>query len=120
MYKNPKVFYVVIVKYDEAGRLVANASCTKYEAKDEETATRDRDIARRWTDGNLPVVKDKPKPSQDSSGLDDETLEKLQILYVSGLQNSFDTNTLDIFSEEPEGGESSSWAAQRSPQRESP
>ncbi|RAO73124.1 uncharacterized protein BHQ10_009136 [Talaromyces amestolkiae] len=83
----------------------------------EETATRDRDIARRWTDGKLPVVKDTTKLSQDSYGLDDDTLENPQMLYVSGLQSSFDTTTLEIVSE---AGKSSTSAAQRAPQRISP
>lgn len=83
----------------------------------EETAIRDRDIACRWTGGQFPVAKETPRLSQNESELDDENLEKLEILYMSGLQGSFDTNTLEPVSEELEGGESSVWAAQRAPQR---
>jgi hypothetical protein len=86
----------------------------------EETASNDRNIARRWTEDEFPAVEATAQSSHDPSKLDDETLEKLQILYVSNLQSSFVASSRGTFSEEPETGESSAWAATRVPQRTSP
>jgi hypothetical protein len=72
---------------------------------EEENASKDRDFARRWTDDRCIVP-----PSDvelDSATLDDETLAKLQILYVS--------NSRDMDADQTDGelAESSAQATRR-------
>ncbi|EED14044.1 IBR finger domain protein [Talaromyces stipitatus ATCC 10500] len=83
----------------------------------EETAVKDRDIAHRWTGDQFPVAAEETaKSSQDPSSLDDKTLKKLRILYVSNLQGSSGTYGTETVNEETERGESSAWAAKRTRQ----
>ncbi|EEA18499.1 IBR finger domain protein [Talaromyces marneffei ATCC 18224] len=76
--------------------------------EEEEKASKDRLIACRWDVDGHPV----PPHSSDSETacLDDETLEKLQILYVSGAERYHNTEATITDSEQ---AESSSWATRR-------
>lgn len=52
---------------------------------EEDNAVKDRNIARRWTeDGCSLAPGDHQAHPEESTTLDNETLEKLQILYMSG------------------------------------
>ncbi|KAJ5505196.1 IBR finger domain-containing protein [Penicillium expansum] len=78
---------------------------------EEDNTANDRDIARHWTEnGGCPIAaKDFPSNSE-STALDDETLTKLQILYVSGMGGY---QGIDEAGTETEQAESSAWAARR-------
>lgn len=96
------------------GQILANSIAQ------EEIASNDRNIARRWAEDEFPAVEETTQSSPDAYELDDETLEKLQVLYGSDLQISMVSSSFETFSEGGETGESSAWAAQRAPQRTSP
>lgn len=73
---------------------------------EEENARKDRNIARQWTGEEFPMSLDDPE--SETAGLDDETLSKLQIMYMSSSEeygNMEDTETEQV--------ESSTWAARR-------
>ena len=84
---------------------------------EEEITAKDRDIARHWVEDGIPVAAKDLQSSLESAGLDDETLDKLQILYVSGLEGYY-INGRETASDETEQAESSVWAARRT--RQSP
>ncbi|KAJ5167160.1 IBR finger domain-containing protein [Penicillium canariense] len=81
---------------------------------EEDNIANDRDIARHWTENaGCPIAaKDLPSNSE-STALDDETLAKLQILYVSGMEGYQDIDSVDERETETEQAESSAWAAHR-------
>lgn len=78
---------------------------------EEESASEDRLVARQCMNGEHLVPLDNFEPK--TAGLDDETLEKLEILYVSGVKGYY--NWKDEGSETGHA-ESSTWAARRSHQ----
>ncbi|KAJ9224086.1 hypothetical protein DTO169C6_3706 [Paecilomyces variotii] len=81
---------------------------------EEERVAKDRDIARRWRENDRFAATEEVQSSQDSTALDDETLDKLQVLYVSGPEPFYDdTNSIEPASSE---AESSSWAEKRNRQ----
>lgn len=80
---------------------------------EEENAAKDRDIARHWTEDRFPVTAENPKSSSEPTTLDDETLSKLQILYMSGIDGYHDTSSIETTNTEDEQAESSAWAARR-------
>jgi hypothetical protein len=79
---------------------------------EEESASKDRIAARQWMDGEYLVLSDDLEP--ETAGLDDETLAKLQILYVSGLEGYYSMEDGETTGTETEHAESSAWAARRS------
>ncbi|KAE8155375.1 hypothetical protein BDV40DRAFT_307126 [Aspergillus tamarii] len=81
-------------------------------ALQEENAAKDRDLARRWTDDGCALAPVDHQANVESTDLDDETLDKLQILYMSGLEGYKDPRDVRIAREETEQAESSTWAAQ--------
>ncbi|KAB8267157.1 IBR finger domain protein [Aspergillus minisclerotigenes] len=81
---------------------------------EEENSVKDRNIARRWTeDGCSLAPGDHQAHAEESTTLDDETLDKLQILYMSGLEGYKDNHGVRTVREETGQAESSAWAAQR-------
>lgn len=80
---------------------------------EEENATIDRNIARHWTDNGCSLAPGDHQSDAGSTALDDETLDKLQIMYMSGQEGYNNIHGVGIASEETEQGESSAWAAQR-------
>ncbi|KAL2818939.1 RING finger protein [Aspergillus granulosus] len=91
-----------------AAAVQADAQALAESQLEEEIASKDRDIARRWTDDGCIV------PSNDlgskSEPLDDETLAKLRILYMSNMEDTGDLDTADT---ENGRAESSAQAARR-------
>lgn len=85
---------------------------------EEENACKDRDIARQWTeDGRLESLADfKSTPAT----LDDKTLAKLQILYVSGMEGYHIMGVMGTGDSKTEQAESSAWAARQTSQSLSP
>lgn len=81
---------------------------------EEENVVKDREIARHWTGDGSHVTAEDPH-SKTESTLDDETLEKLQFLYVSGLEDYDSVCGAGI---ETEQAESSTLAAKQT--RQSP
>ncbi|OKL62264.1 hypothetical protein UA08_02807 [Talaromyces atroroseus] len=81
---------------------------------EEDTATKDRDIASHWVENGSPVTLEDPQ--KESTALDDEILAKLQILYMSGLEGYHAIESVENTSTEIEQPESSTWAAQRNRQ----
>lgn len=73
----------------------------------EEIATRDHCIARQLTDGVAPSNMDYPGGDTEAQSFDNELLEKLRVLYVSGLEDA----QQDLA--DGEQAESSTWAAGR-------
>lgn len=85
---------------------------------EEENACKDRDIARQWTeDGRLESSADF---ESTPATLDDETLAKLQILYVSGMEGYHIMGVMGTGDSETEQAESSAWAARQTSQSLSP
>ncbi|QMW33268.1 hypothetical protein G4B84_008699 [Aspergillus flavus NRRL3357] len=81
---------------------------------EEENAVKDRNIACRWTeDGCSLAPGDHQAHPEESTTLDAETLDKLRILYMSGLEGYKDNHGVGTAREETEQAESSAWAAQR-------
>ncbi|KAJ9477880.1 hypothetical protein VN97_g13196 [Penicillium thymicola] len=78
---------------------------------EEESASQDRSIAHRWMDDEHLVSGNDFE--EETSGLDDETLAKLEILYVSGLEGYYHTEDGGMTGAETEQAESSAWAARR-------
>ncbi|KAE8307822.1 hypothetical protein BDV41DRAFT_553263 [Aspergillus transmontanensis] len=84
---------------------------------EEKNAVKDRNIAHRWTeDGCSLAPGDHQAHPEESTTLDDETLDKLQILYMFGLEGYKNNHGVGIAREETGQAESSAWAAQRSRQ----
>ncbi|KAF9882705.1 hypothetical protein FE257_005500 [Aspergillus nanangensis] len=79
--------------------------------EEEESALKDRDIARRWTENNLIEVSKDLK--LESASLDDETLAKLQILYVSSIEDCHVIGGADTADTKSEQAESSAQGARR-------
>ncbi|KAH1545066.1 hypothetical protein KXX57_004975, partial [Aspergillus fumigatus] len=74
---------------------------------EEENACKDRDIARQWTeDGRLESSADF---ESTPATLDDETLAKLQILYVSGMEGYHIMGVMGTGDSETEQAESAQW-----------
>ncbi|KAB8238712.1 uncharacterized protein BDW43DRAFT_262460 [Aspergillus alliaceus] len=80
---------------------------------EEENTAKDRNIACHWTDNGCSLAPGDHQSDAGSMALDDETLDKLQILYMSGQEGYNNIHCVGIASEETEQGESSAWAAQR-------
>ncbi|KAL3479213.1 hypothetical protein BJX99DRAFT_268635 [Aspergillus californicus] len=81
---------------------------------DEETASQDRRIAHQWTqNGSVVSLNDF---RSEPAALDDETLTKLQILYVSGMDGYRDLEVINTAGTETEKPESSACAARRTDQ----
>jgi hypothetical protein len=81
---------------------------------EEESASKDRLVARQWMHGEHFV---EPTDSEPKTGdLDDETLEKLEVLYVSGLKGYYNLEDGGTAGTETDHAESSAWAARRSHQ----
>ncbi|KAF3492109.1 IBR finger domain-containing protein [Arthroderma uncinatum] len=87
---------------------------------EEENTAKDRDIARHWTENGCPVAAEDHQSNSESVGLDDETLAKLQILFVSGVEGYYDVGSVEMPGGEIELAESSSRAAQRTRQPQPP
>jgi hypothetical protein len=85
------------------GRILAESQA------EEESASKDRIIARQWMEGAYLVLPDGIEP--ETAALDDETLAKLQILYVSGLEGYYSMEDGDATGTETEYAETSAWAA---------
>jgi hypothetical protein len=90
----------------------ANGQILDNNVLEEGNAAKDRDIARHWTENGCPVAED-PQSSSESTALDDEILNKLKVLYVSGLEGYRNVIGLGIANTEIEQAESSAWAGQR-------
>lgn len=90
------------------GRILSEAQV------EEAGASKDRHIARQFMNSDCAT------PSNDfesqKAGLDDETLAKLQILCVSGLEEYYSIDGTGTTDPENEQAESSAWAARRSRQ----
>ncbi|KGO75966.1 hypothetical protein PITC_073420 [Penicillium italicum] len=81
---------------------------------EEDINANDRDIARHWTEnGGSPIAETSFPSNSESTALDDETLTKLQILYVSGMEGYQGIESVDEAGTETEQAESSAWAARR-------
>ncbi|KAJ5873615.1 IBR finger domain protein [Penicillium subrubescens] len=81
---------------------------------EEDEIARDGDIARHWTEnGERSVAAKDLLSNSGSTALDDETLSKLQILYVSGIEGYQRFDHLDETGSEREQAESSAWADRR-------
>ncbi|KAL2828190.1 IBR finger domain protein [Aspergillus cavernicola] len=84
---------------------------------EEENVSKDRRIARQWTDDGFPTFPD--DFGTESTALDDETLAKLQILFMSDLEGYHNTEGVGMGvanGTETEQAESSTRAAQRNRQ----
>lgn len=81
---------------------------------EEESASKDRIVACQWMDGEHLVSPIDFEPK--AAGLDDETLEKLEIMYVSGLKGYYKREEGGMSGTEAGLPESSAWAARRSHQ----
>ncbi|KAJ5346956.1 uncharacterized protein N7506_000209 [Penicillium brevicompactum] len=81
---------------------------------EEESASKDRIVAGQWMEGEHLVSPNDFEPK--AAGLDDETLEKLEILYVSGLKGYYKREEGGMTGTEAGLPESSAWAARRSHQ----
>lgn len=81
---------------------------------EDKIAARDRELARNWRNDDQPVTKE-TQPGIDPDYLDDEILEKLQALYMSGFCGYFKA---DVASSDH--AESSTWAAKRAPSKTTP
>ncbi len=82
----------------------------------EDNAVRDREVARRLTDNADLSDMESQETASEAEVMDDELLEKLAVLWVSGLgkgQQILDDADLDVGSITT-NAESSSWAANRS------
>jgi hypothetical protein len=77
----------------------------------EDIAARDRGLARRFTEGAELSNVDYPVTRSGSQLLDDELLAKLQVLYVSGFEET--RQNLPEDQNKDEQAESSTWAATR-------
>lgn len=92
------------------GSIVANNQL------DEETANRDRELALHWTEDGGPrtprKARSNPRSKPEPAHIDDETLRRLQILYVSGPEDDYVESGMEAT--ETATAESSTWAAQRS------
>ncbi|KAL4787730.1 hypothetical protein BJX76DRAFT_353991 [Aspergillus varians] len=75
---------------------------------EERAATRDRNVARDWTEDGRRSAPDDPQAQPDSTFLDDETLDKLMILHMLGVSSYHGVEDM-----ESGRAESSAWAAQR-------
>lgn len=81
---------------------------------EEDIIARNSDIARHLTEnGARPVAATDCFYNSGSTALDDETLAKLQILHVSGIEGHQSFDDLDETDSETEQAESSAWAARR-------
>lgn len=81
---------------------------------EEDSNANDRDIARHWIEnGGSPIAATNFPSNSESTALDDETLTKLQILYVSGMEGYQGIDSVDEAGTETEQAESSAWAARR-------
>ncbi|KAF7131481.1 hypothetical protein CNMCM5793_004706 [Aspergillus hiratsukae] len=78
---------------------------------EEENACKYRDIARQWMEDGCLVSSDDFESAP--AALDDETLAKLQILYVSGMEGYHNIGGVGTGEVETEQAESSAWAARR-------
>lgn len=76
--------------------------------EEEDNASKDRLIACQWDIDGYPMST--YSMDSETACLDDETLKKLQILYVSGMECYHDSEATIAYSEQTE---SSAWAAQR-------
>ncbi|KAJ5950269.1 uncharacterized protein N7479_008682 [Penicillium vulpinum] len=81
---------------------------------EEESASKDRLVARQCMDGEILIPPNDFEP--ETTCLDDETLEKLQFLYVSGLEGYHSIEDGGMIDTETDHAESSAWAARRSHQ----
>ncbi|KAL4868640.1 hypothetical protein BDV12DRAFT_197161 [Aspergillus spectabilis] len=81
---------------------------------DEETASQDRRIARQWTQDGYVVSLN--NFGSEPAALDDETLTKLQILYVSGMDGYRDLEVMNTADTKTEQAESFAWTARRTDQ----
>ncbi|EAS30134.3 IBR finger domain-containing protein [Coccidioides immitis RS] len=83
----------------------------------EENAMRDRELARYCEENGSPVAAAKDRQSNSEPiALDDETLYKLQILYVTGPGGHCPISGVETTSSESDEAESSTWAARRTRQ----
>ncbi|KAH1414987.1 hypothetical protein KXX44_007791, partial [Aspergillus fumigatus] len=85
---------------------------------EEDNACKDRDIARQWTENGC--LESSANFESNPATLDDETLAKLQILYVSGMEGYHNIGVMGGGDSETEQAESSAWAARRTGQSLSP
>ncbi|KAJ6113507.1 hypothetical protein N7523_006824 [Penicillium sp. IBT 18751x] len=76
---------------------------------EEQNASKDRHIARQWTEDRCLVSSDDFEPK--SAALDDETLTKLQILCKPGMEGYHNIGGVGTADAEIEQAESSAWAA---------
>ncbi|KAM5432083.1 hypothetical protein MferCBS31731_007584 [Microsporum ferrugineum] len=83
---------------------------------EEERAVKDRDIARHLTKDGYPVKAEDRQSNPESVALDDETLAKLRILFVSGSEGYDDANSMETPVDEIGQAESSTHAAKRTRQ----
>lgn len=81
---------------------------------EEDTAAQDRQIAHQLSDGIYPSSKDNHKHNTEADTFENELLEKLRVLYISGFDDSSHNDLVDELdyaaSHRPE---SSAWAASR-------
>ncbi|KAL5339366.1 hypothetical protein BJX70DRAFT_408084 [Aspergillus crustosus] len=77
----------------------------------EEAAVSDRQLARNLERNEHPVTTDPVQSNYDAGDLDDETLEKLRILYISGLEEEQELQSVYSEGIDAGDGESSTWAA---------
>nr|KMM68472.1 RING finger protein [Coccidioides posadasii RMSCC 3488] len=83
----------------------------------EDNAMRDRELARYCEENGSPVAAAKDRQSNSEPiALDDETLYKLQILYVTGPGGHCPISGVETTSSESDEAESSTWAARRTHQ----
>ncbi|CAI7599377.1 unnamed protein product [Penicillium glandicola] len=81
---------------------------------EEESASKDRLVARQYMHGE--DVASRNDFESGTADLDDEILEKLEVLYVSGFKESYNMEDGGTAGNEADHAESSAWAARRSHQ----
>ncbi|KAL4866289.1 hypothetical protein BDV12DRAFT_210633 [Aspergillus spectabilis] len=96
-----------------AAAVVADGQVLADNKAREEMAAIDRQIAHNLSNNEPPPTAEQAQSKTEPGGLDDETLDKLRILYISGLEDDNGLKGDDADSIELEHAESSAWAAGR-------
>ncbi|KAL4948364.1 hypothetical protein BDW69DRAFT_176625 [Aspergillus filifer] len=91
------------------GQAIANSEM------EEKIAARDRELARNWRNDDQPVTTEEPQPDIDPDYLDNEILETLQALHMSGF-----CGYIEVDDTTSDNAESSACAAKQAPRKITP